>query len=74
MKGYDDEEDDYGYEQSECRFEFEMLNSADGKIITLVCTSDEELTPDEYATALRAFATRIETILTIGEGSEGSMN
>ena len=72
MKGYDaDEEYDI---ETDCNFEFEMLNSADGKIITLVCTADKELTPDEYVTALRAFASRIETILTLGEETAGTLN
>jgi len=69
MKEFDEEES-----RTELGFEFEMLNSADGKIITLVCTADTELTPDEYVTALRAFADRIETILTIGEEVDGTLN
>lgn len=60
-------EDSYGYE-------FELLNSEDGKIITLVCSSERLMTPDEYAQALAAFAERIESILTMAELSNSTLN
>lgn len=55
-------------------FEFELLNSNDGKTITLVCVVDREVTPDEYAVALIAFAERINSLLSMSEASNGTMN
>lgn len=66
----DDEQDDL----IEFNFEFELLNSDDGKIVTLVCSSDRILEPNEYAMALREFANRIETILTMSEVESGPLN
>lgn len=48
-------------------FEFELHSTDDGKIITLVCTTDRELTPDEYAQALQEFAERIDSIVNMNE-------
>jgi len=54
--------------------EFELLNSDDGKLITLVCTADKELSPDEYAQALKLYAERIEAIVTMTEVSGHILN
>ena len=48
-------------------FQFELNNSADGLIITLVCASSRPLNPDEYAYALRTYVDRIETITSMTE-------
>lgn len=64
--------DDFAYDEID--FEFELMNSVDGKLITLVCTSNKELTPDEYAQALRQFADRIESIITMSEASSNLIN
>jgi hypothetical protein len=66
-----DYEDD---DLDEIAFEFELLNSDDQKIITLVCTTDREILPEEYAEALRAFADRLDTIMTMAEASGGTIN
>lgn len=50
-------------------YEFEVFNSEDGLFVTLTCFSTKELAPDEYAQALRAFADRIESIVTMSEVS-----
>ena len=55
-------------------FEFELLNSDDCRLITLVCTADRELSPDEYAQALKMFAERIESIVTMAEASGHTLN
>lgn len=55
-------------------FEFELLNSEDGKVITLVCHTDQRLAPDEYAEALRNFADRVETLCSMSEASDGPLN
>lgn len=55
-------------------FEFELLNSTDGRIITLVCSTSRELSPDEYAQALIAFAERISSILDMSEVATDTMN
>lgn len=54
------EYDDDGYEEFD--FEFELLNSEDGLIVTLVCACSRELTPDEYADALVAFSQRMRIL------------
>lgn len=66
---YEEEES----EVDEYEFEFELLNSSDGLTVTLVCSADRILTPDEYAGALRAFADRIDSIVTMAEVG-GQMN
>jgi len=53
-------------------FEFELLNSDDGRLITLVCALDREISPEEYAEALRAFADHIESLTAMAEA--GAMN
>lgn len=58
----------------ENNFEFELLNSEDGLIVTLVCCSDRELSPEEYAEALRAFAERIHALATMSEAETGTLN
>ena len=64
----EDEEEDGIY------FEFELLNSCDGKIVTLVCSTEEPLSTSDFAEALRAFADRVETIETMSEASGYSLN
>ena len=59
------------FEGDELTFEFELLNSDDHRTITLVCTSDIEMTPDEYSQALIAFAERMQVL---GEFSEADFN
>lgn len=68
MKGQHFTEDD------EFEFEFELLNSEDGKVITLVCSVSREIGPQEYAEALMAFAERIGTLLTMSEADSQGMN
>lgn len=58
----------------EGQFEFEILNSHDGKIITLVCRSDKELHPLEYADAIVKYAERIKTLVSLSEFSNNSIN
>lgn len=56
-------------EKEEINFQFELLNSEDGRTITLVCSSDIPLDPDEYAEALRCFLERLDTLSSlVGEG------
>lgn len=55
-------------------FEFELMNSENGLHITLVCRSDKPLEPYDYAQALRAYADRIDSILSIGDLSAGTLN
>lgn len=53
---------------------FELLNSVDCLTITLVCSTEKELNPYDYAEALRAFADRIETLSSINEQISGTLN
>lgn len=66
---WDDED-----EEDVIDYEFELLNSDDGKVVTLVCSSSRMMSPDEYAAALTAFAERIESILTMSELSNSTLN
>lgn len=54
-------------DEEDLEFEFELLNSPDSKIITLVCSSKRPLSPDEYAEALKAFADRIDSIMSLSD-------
>jgi hypothetical protein len=54
-------------EDEEYEFEFELLDSDNPSIITLACYSSKELSPEEYADALRAYADRIESIANMSE-------
>jgi hypothetical protein len=65
---YDDEPNE------ENNFSFELLNSPDGLIITLVCCSTQELSPDEYAEALKAFADRICALTSMSEVETDTLN
>lgn len=65
----DDDDDEYGFEAEDLKFSFELLNSEDGKCITLVCISETELTPDEFAYALKEYARSIEIHLDISEST-----
>lgn len=60
--------------EDENNFEFEVLNSEDGRIVTLVCFSQQELNPLEYAEMLRAFADRIDSLSTMAEIDMNSIN
>lgn len=62
------------FDVEELEFEFELLNSEDGRLVTLVCKSERELSPDEYAEALRAFADRIESLCIMSEANPSTMN
>lgn len=62
---HDNEEDFEEYE-----YEFELMNSNDEKLITLACRSSKVLDPTEFAEALRNYADRIESILSMSELSE----
>jgi hypothetical protein len=62
---YDPDEDDEDVMAYE--YEFELMNSEDGHIVTLVCHSNKMLEPCEYAEALRTFADRIDSIVTMAE-------
>lgn len=55
------------YERVEYEYEFELLNSVDGKVITLACTSNHELDPQQYAHALMSYAERILTVQSMSE-------
>lgn len=61
-------------EKDSYEFEFELLNSEDERIITLVCHSDRIMDPQEYADALRSFADRIDSIATMADVSGQSLN
>lgn len=50
-------------------FEFSLLNSQEGRIVTLVMMSSEKLSASEYVTALRMYASQIER--EGGDGPEG---
>lgn len=67
MSAFD--EDDESDFTDDIEFSFELLNSADGLIITLACISSKEMLPDEYAKALRDYADRIESIMSMAEVS-----
>ena len=69
-----DDIDRYAYEADDISFEFELLNSDDMLITTLVCSADKPLDPCEYAQALRAFADRIDSIVTMAEVSGNTVN
>ena len=58
--------------EEELDFEFELVNSEDGRVITLVCRTSRELFPDEYAQALKAFAERIESVVSMNSEVEKS--
>jgi len=58
----------------EFEFEFELLNSEDSRTVTLTCHSTRPLEPSEYADALRAFADRIDSLLTMSEVSGNALN
>jgi hypothetical protein len=68
MSNFEDDTE-FEYEEDGTEFEFELLNSEDGKTVTLVCHSDKALAPDEFAQALRSFADRIDSIITMAEVS-----
>lgn len=53
---------------------FELVNSEDGRIISLTCISKHELTPDQYAQELIAYAERIMIYGELEEISAGTMN
>lgn len=61
-------------ENEEYEYEFELLNSEDELIITLVCHSDRIMDPQTYAEALRAFADRIDSIATMSDVSGQTLN
>lgn len=67
----DDENDDIF---EELDVEFELLNSEDCQLITLVCRSSKPLAPEEYALALIGYAERIETISSMAEVSGSTIN
>lgn len=50
-------------------FEFELLNSDDDKIVTLVCSVSRPVSPDEYAELLNAFADHIRNLVSMAEDS-----
>lgn len=64
----------YEDDEEETSFEFELLNSDCLTIATLVCKADKEITPDVYASALREYADRIESILSMAECSDNLLN
>lgn len=55
-----DESDEYDKFGESVNFTFELLNSDDGKTVTLVCVAERELTPDEYVKALKEFTKQID--------------
>lgn len=59
--------------EEEIDFEFELVNSDDGRVITLVCRTPRELFPDEYAQALKAFADRIESLISMQMDVDGNI-
>lgn len=61
-------------EDDEIEYSFELLNSDDGKLITLVCSCDKEMNPTEFAEALKQFADRIESLVTLTEAESGTVN
>lgn len=63
---FDSTEEDF---DEDFEFEFQLLNSEDGKIITLVCSANRELSPDEYVQALIAFAERMEALSSLSDAS-----
>lgn len=60
--------------EEEIEFEFEVHNSEDMKILTLICHSDKPLDPADFAYALKAFADRIEVIVSMEQLSSGTLN
>lgn len=56
-------------EFDEYDYEFELLNSDDGLLVTLVCASSRELAPEEYLEALRSFIDRMDIFSDVGIGS-----
>ena len=66
--------DDLGEEDESYCFEFELLNSEDGLTTTLVCRSDQPMSPDDFAQALRSFANRIDSIANMSDVSGGIIN
>jgi len=64
----EDEDFEEGFE-TDFSFTFELLNSEDGKCITLVCLSEQEMTPDEFVFALKEYAKSIEIHQDISEAT-----
>lgn len=62
------------WDEEELEVEFELLNSEEGKIITLVASCSREPDPLEYAQMLREFAERIESLTTMSELSNSTLN
>ena len=60
---------DPAYEE-DYEFEFEIVNSECGLLVTLVCDASRPLTPDEYADALIAFAERIRILGNMNEETQ----
>ena len=65
---------DHDDDIDEISFQFELLNSVDEKTITLVCSSDKPLNPDEYREALRSFLERLDTIMSLDETNGNLLN
>lgn len=61
------EDDDAPQEDRVVDYEFELMTSDDGLRITLICRASSELSPDEFAQALRDFAHHIESLVSVAE-------
>lgn len=61
-------------EDEEYEYEMEIMTDDDKKLITLTCVSSKLLTPDEFAEALRAYADRIDTLLSMRDLSSNTIN